>query len=455
MLMIFLRYKINKSVKEFAETFHKNDYKCYLVGGAVRNMIGKFGVTDMDFTTDAMPEDVMKMFKSVIPTGLKHGTVTVLVNGEHFEVTTFRIDEGYSDGRRPDEVKFTPDLNEDLKRRDFTINSIALDLQNFKIVDPNQGRKDIKRKIIRAIGNPVTRFTEDGLRIMRAFRFSAQLGFTIEEETLKAASKCRDNLKSVSQERIRDELKKIMGSAKPSDALKAMRETGVLEVILPELDACYGVEQKGYHSYDVFEHSIYACDYAPADRVDLRLAALFHDLGKPGTREIKDGCITFHNHERLSADLTRQLLGRLKFSNDEIERITHLVAEHMFHYTSEWSDSAVRRFVVKTGEEHLRDIFTLRAADKYGMDKSTPDMRLVEELNSRIIEIIEAGSAFSIKDLDINGNDLIKAGITPGPELGKVLNFLFEAVLEDPALNNHKQLLDIGLKFYKTRIDNK
>ncbi|MBN2651656.1 MAG: HD domain-containing protein [Spirochaetales bacterium] len=448
-----MRYKINKDVKEFADIFYKNGFRCYLVGGAVRNLVGGFGLTDMDFTTNATPEQVMKLFRSVIPTGIKHGTVTVLFKGQKFEVTTFRIDEVYTDGRRPDSIAYTDDLSLDLQRRDFTINSIALDLKSFKLFDPNNGKKDIKQKIIKAIGEPKRRFDEDGLRILRCFRFSAQLGFEIEAATFDAARECRNNLKSISFERIRDELKKIILSPLPSQTFISLHKAGILEIILPELDNCWGVEQKGYHKFDVFLHSVYACDFASNFPEHVKIAALLHDIGKPAMRKVKeDGVATFHMHERKSADLARKLMGRLKFSNSEIQAVTHLIENHMFHYTQDWTDSAVKRFIGRVGIENIDDLFALREADKFGMDLKRPDMSLIWELKQRIRKIIDEGNPFSIKDLKINGSDLIAAGIEPGPQIGEILNYLLEAVIDDAALNSHEVLVDLGKKFYQTRL---
>ena len=448
-----MRSRIDKSLIKFTETFTESGFSCYLVGGAVRNICAGLDVSDYDFATDARPEDVMGLFKKVIPTGVKHGTVTVLYGSHRLEVTTFRQDGTYTDSRRPDKVHFTPSIHEDLKRRDFTINSMAYNLSTGDLLDPHGGREDIEKRIIRAIGTPAERFREDALRIMRACRFAAQLEFSIDKQTLEGMKSTVSGLSSVSSERIRDEIEKILKAVKPSTAFRVMENTGVLEIILPELSACRGVAQKSFHNFDVLDHLLHACDGAPSDRPDIRIAALLHDVGKPASMEIDElGIPSFHNHENHSVRIGRKILNRLKFPKSFEKHVLHLIEHHMFNYLPEWSDSAVRRFIARVGVENIDDLFLLRRADQYGMDGRRKFDNL-DMFDKRIRKILEKDSAFCIRDLDINGNILnSKAGIPKGPAMGTVLDFLLETVLDDPSLNSEETLLKIGSNFYRSRI---
>jgi tRNA nucleotidyltransferase (CCA-adding enzyme) len=448
--MFHKRYQLPGEVRIFGQFFTRAGFSCYLVGGAVRNLVAGQKPNDYDFATNALPEDVMRIFRKVIPTGIKHGTVTVLFKGEQYEVTTFRIDADYSDGRRPDAVTYTPDILQDLSRRDFTINAMAVELTSGNLVDPHDGRGDIKRKLIRAIGDPESRFREDGLRLMRACRFTSQLGFSLEEKTRNALSRSKGQLFSVSPERIRDELVKILSSRLPSVAFRVMEESGILNDILPELARCRGIEQKGFHDFDVLDHLLFSCDGAPEDNLSLRLAALFHDIGKVDTKSIdQEGFPTFHHHEQLSVQLTADILGRFRFSNEIKDSVLHLIQFHMFHYTPEWSDGAVRRFVAKAGLDTLEDLFTLRRADQYGMAGKMIDSPLLEEFRRRIEKVVEEESAFSITDLAINGKDLQGEGVPSGPLMGTILRELFEAVLDDPGMNEKERLLHLARKLHE------
>ncbi len=446
------KLQLPKIVREFGRYFEQDGYNCYLVGGAVRNIVLGHKPTDYDFATDATPQEVIKIFRTVIPTGIKHGTVTVIFRGRHYEVTTFRVEGKYSNARHPDQIHFTPDLFEDLKRRDFTINSMAVHLGDGSLVDPHSGRRDLKQKLIRAIGNPRDRFFEDGLRLLRACRFAAQLEFSIEEETHTAMIETADTLKQVSAERIRDELVKMLAAEKPSIGLRTMEETGVLRLILPELADCRGVYQGGYHAFDVLDHSLLACDGAPRDNLVVRLAALLHDIGKASTVEIgPEGERSFHRHEQDSEQKCLNIMKRLKFSNEEIKSVCHLVAQHMFNYQPEWSDGAVRRFISRVGQKHLPDLFDLRIADQYGMHGIFPRRDSLSPLRDRIDEVLSQKDALSIKDLAVDGNILAQeAGIPKGPDMGVVLEHLLEAVMDDPSLNTKENLLALARRFYET-----
>lgn len=460
--------KIPDILKKMNEIFAQHGYKAYLVGGAVRDMLMGKEPHDWDVTTDATPEQVMSIFRKVIPTGIAHGTVTVHFMKNEIEVTTFRTESDYSDGRHPDKVEYTGNIEEDLSRRDFTINAIASYLGDGTITDPFHGRDDIKRKVIRTVGNPLERFSEDGLRPVRAVRFSAQLGFEIERETLKAISEPEILKKTsgISLERFRDELLKLMKAEKPSAGLKLMEESGILDIFIPEFKKCRGCIQgdfRGYHQFDVLDHLFYACDGAPASKQNVRLAALFHDIGKPDVKRViptpQGDQFTFYNHEAKSQQITKEIMFRLKFSNAEIANICHLVVNHMFNYTQDWTDAAVRRFLAKIHEENLEDLYDLRLADIYGMNNApvrgqdSRTIALLNELKDRISKETEKNSVLSLKQLAVNGKDLMKNGISAGKDLGFVLNQLLETVMEDPSQNEKEQLIKIALNIYKKRIE--
>jgi putative nucleotidyltransferase with HDIG domain len=446
---------INPVLKEIASFFSDNGKELYLVGGAVRDMLMGKKNRDWDLATNALPEEVTAIVKriggKVIPTGIKHGTVTVFYKRNSAEITTFRAESGYSDGRRPDQVRYTTAVEEDLSRRDFTMNAIALRLPTGEIADPYGGAKDIKAGVIRCVGNAAERFNEDGLRPLRAVRFAAQLGFEIEQRTQDAVSGALAVSAKVSWERVRDEIDKILASALPSRAFLLMEKTGLLGLFLGELASCRGVDQKGFHQFDVFEHSLLACDYAAAKSYSqtLRLAALFHDVGKPDVRKKGiSGIWTFYRHEDVSASMCRKILNRLRYPNIVIETACHLIKEHMFHYTDEWSDAAVRRFIARVGESNLEDIYRLRRADVYAFAGIEADPFSLAELIDRVNKILSCGRAFTIKDLAISGNDLITIGIKPGKAMGIIMKELLETVLDDPSQNTREKLLDIAGKIY-------
>ena len=447
-------------LKKFGKVFEEKGFQAYLVGGAVRDLILKKPCSDWDVATNATPEQVMSMFKFVVPTGIAHGTVTVHFHKTEIEVTTFRTESEYSDGRHPDKIAYASTIEEDLSRRDFTMNAIAVNLRNGKICDPFGGRKDIRKKVIRTVGIPNERFMEDGLRPIRALRFASQLNFSIEKDTFSEIFKpdIQKKITSISIERFRDEFLKMLKSEKPSVGLKLMEETRILKLFIPEFEVCRGCIQgdgRGFHDFDVMDHLIYACDGAPKNNYKVRLAALFHDIGKPFCKRVieneKDGQLfTFYNHDNEGAKITEKILRRLKFSNEEIADVSHLVKNHMFHYESSWSDAAVRRFIVRVGLQYMDDLFDLRVADVFGMHNNQVNLRNsttsenILELKERIEKITEKQNALSLKDLCVNGKDLMDIGIPSGKKIGVVLNELFEAVLEDPEMNNREKLLKLA-----------
>jgi tRNA nucleotidyltransferase (CCA-adding enzyme) len=447
--------KLPDSVIKFAKIFKKNNFQIYLVGGAVRDFLYKNRILDYDFTTNALPEQVIRIFPHVIPVGIEHGTVMVLFEKNEFEVTTFRTEGKYSDSRHPDSVNFVKSIDEDLKRRDFTINALAYDISRKKLIDNFSGRKDLKNKIIKAIGNPEERFSEDHLRMMRACRFASQLEFTIADETLNAIKAQADGITGISCERIRDELIKIMNSRRPSVSFEYMRTTGLLKHILPELESGYGILQNKFHKHNVYYHNLYSCDAAPAGNYIIRLAALFHDIAKPQTKRGKEDDEnenSFYNHEIIGARTASKILKRLKFSNNDIRAVSHLIKYHMFYYTDAWTDGAVRRFIRNVGVENLEDLFILREADRIGNGTKQGVPEVFINFKDRIRQILEIDSAFKIRDLDINGDDVMeKINLKSGPIIGEILNYLLELVLDNPELNSEEILLNKAAEFYNKK----
>jgi tRNA nucleotidyltransferase (CCA-adding enzyme) len=323
--------------------------RAWIVGGCVRDSLLGKPVADWDVCTDARPDELMKIFPRAVPTGLQHGTVTVVMHGHHYEVTTLRGETTYSDGRRPDAVHFVDDITADLARRDFTINAIAVNPWTGDLVDPFDGRKDIDAKVIRAVGVAQERFSEDGLRVLRAARFSATLEFELAKDTFDAIQPTLSTFRKVSAERVRDEWVKSMKAKKPSRAFEVMRESGILGVTCPELLEGVGCEQNKWHSYDVWKHAMECMDYCVGDPI-LRISALLHDVGKPKSRAFSDKTQdwTFYDHDRIGAEIAFPIATRLKFSNEERDRIVSLVRNHLFHYDA-WSDAAVRRWMKRVG----------------------------------------------------------------------------------------------------------
>lgn len=417
--------------------------EAYLVGGCVRDLLRGTEVSDWDIATSAKPEEVLHIFPRGVPTGLQHGTVTVPTDAGPCEITTFRVESAYSDARRPDRVTFVREIEPDLRRRDFTVNAMAWDPLNRREVDPCGGRRDLSSRTLRAVGDPVARFREDGLRPVRAARFTATLEFDLEPATEAALGEAKDKVARVAPERIRDELMKMLGAPRPSRGFEALRRAGLLPIVLPELAATIAVPQNRYHAYDVYFHTLYTVDAAPADKPIVRLAALFHDLGKPATRaERGNGEATFYNHQFEGAKITIAALARLRFSRETTDLVAHLVEHHMFDYRPEWSDAAVRRFVQKVRPENIADLFDLRIADNIGNGTKTGFPHYLAELQGRIEAILVARQALSLRDLRIGGEDVMRVlGIPPGPRVGEVLEQLLEEVVEDPERNDRAWLL--------------
>lgn len=441
-------FPVPKVIRRFAQRFNDAGFSLYIVGGAIRDHLLGLESEDYDFTTDALPSEVIALFHRVIPTGIEHGTVTVHFEGESFEVTTFRSEGDYLDARHPSSVTFIRNLEEDLKRRDFTINAFAADCATGLIIDLNDGFSDLKKKSIRAIGEPKKRFEEDALRMMRACRIAAKLGFLIERETFAAIKAMSANLANISVERIREELYKLINSDHPRLGLEYLGESGILKVILPELEANRGLWQGGMHHEDVLEHTISSVQ-AAADlhfSLEVRLAALLHDIGKYKTAKPTEERNTFHSHETEGEKMAISILRRFKASNDQTKLVSHLVRHHMFSYQDNWTNSAVRRFIRSVGVEELKPLFALRVADQMAIHGKA-DLTVLTELEKRIDGILDAKDALGIKDLAINGNNLMSIGIPKGEMIGKTLQYLLETVLDDPAQNDEQTLLNLAKNY--------
>jgi poly(A) polymerase/tRNA nucleotidyltransferase (CCA-adding enzyme) len=442
-------------VLRIAKELQRQGFEGWIVGGSIRDLLFGKTASDYDIATNATPDQLRRIFRRTVPTGIKHGTVTVVCGSHSVEVTTFRSDGKYSDFRRPDSITYAKTILEDLSRRDFTINAMAYNPITGELLDPYGGKSDLERRIIRTVGDPLERFKEDGLRPYRACRFAAQLGFSIEEKTFQAILACLESASKVSMERIRDEFIKIIQSPKPSTGIELLRTSGLLEGFLPELLTGFGINQNKYHRFDIYYHNLYTCDAALQDNLCIRLAALFHDIGKfYAKREVegKGGGTrksVFYNHEIIGAAITRKIMRRLKFSNQEIKLVTHLIRYHMFHYTNQWTDGAVRRFIRKVGIENLDALFELRRADRIGNGLKSGESRSIQNLKKRIEKVIEEANAITVKDLAVNGYDIMnELIIKPGPMVGKILNHLLEEILDDPSKNQPGVLLALARDFY-------
>ncbi len=423
-------------------------HQAYLVGGGVRDMLMGRPVADFDVATDAVPEAVTELFGRTfaIPTGLKHGTVTVLTDKARrpVEVTTFRGEGEYLDGRRPSSVSYVKTLNEDLSRRDFTMNAIACDPVAAALIDPFGGQADLGRRLVRAVGDPLARFREDGLRPMRAVRQASQLGFDIDPPTRDAIAQALDVFRKVSAERVRDELLKLLASPQPSRGLELMRVTGLLGEALPELLEGVGCTQNRFHKHDVYAHTLSVVDGTKGDAI-VRLGALLHDVGKPRARQPREGApgeYSFFKHEYVGAEMAEAICRRLKLSNEERARVVAMVANHMFYYAPDWTDGAVRRFVRKAGgHQAVEELFALRAGDVSGRGFGEDPEHELGELRRRIATVADADAALKVTDLAIDGKDVMRVlGLPPGREIGVILERLLERVLDDASLNEREKL---------------
>jgi poly(A) polymerase/tRNA nucleotidyltransferase (CCA-adding enzyme) len=439
---------IPPEVREIAETLQKSGFEAYVVGGCVRDLLIGKKPKDWDLTTNATPEQIQGLFEKTFYEN-DYGTVGVETGSEEetlkiVEITPYRIESGYSDNRRPDEVKFSTKIEDDLKRRDFTINAIAYNPLSGEVIDLYKGQNDLKDGIIRAVGDPEERFREDGLRILRAVRFYAQLGFKIEENTENAVKNTAELLKNISLERIRDEFSKIISSSRPAAGLEKAREVGILKFIAPELEEGWGIEQNQAHAYDVWTHLMKSLQCA-ADKnypFHVRLAALFHDISKPATRRRSEekGEWTFYGHEVVGSRVTRKILERLKFSHETIEKVTKLVRWHMFFSdTEQITLSAVRRMVANVGKENVWELMDVRVCDRVGTGRPKENPYRLRKYRAMIEEAMR--DPLTVGMLAIDGNVLMgELHMKPGPKIGYVLHALLEEVLDDPKRNTKEYL---------------
>lgn len=436
-------------VEMILDVLNKNNYEGFIVGGCVRDILLKRVPKDWDITTNCLPEKIIKILHEnnikTIPTGLKHGTVTAVIDDKNYEITTYRIDGEYKNNRRPENVEFTDEIEKDLSRRDFTINSMAYN-REYGLCDPFLGKQDLKRKIVKCVGNPLNRFEEDALRILRGVRFTTRLNFKLDEATRYAMFDKGNLLLNISYERIRKELCKILLTDKPSLGFNILKELDLLKYIIPELDKCVGFDQKNpYHDKDVFDHSMSVLDYTPCN-IKTRLAALFHDIAKPECFSIDEkGIGHFYGHNIKGEKLTKNILRRLKFDNKTIDEVSILVKEHMNMPNLE-NKKSIKKFINRSKIDNVFDLIDLKIADRKS-SANPNNIDTILELKGSIKEIINKKEPLSVNDLAINGNDIIELGIKPGKKIGKILNELNELVLEYPEFNTRKYLLDRVKKY--------
>lgn len=439
-----------KEVKLIIDTFYRSNFEAFMVGGCVRDILLGNLPKDYDITTSAKPEITISLFDKTIPTGLKHGTVTVLINNEPYEVTTYRTEGNYIDNRRPSSVDFVTDIKEDLSRRDFTINALAYN-EKVGLIDYFNGTDDIKNKIIRCVGNADKRFKEDALRMLRAVRFSCQLNFDIEENTYTAIKNNYKLIKNISSERIRDELCKILISENPSKGLEILRDTKLLEIILPEINALYNFSPKcTNHNRNVFAHTLKVIDNTENDLL-LRLSALFHDVGKLNTlTPLNNGTFYgFPGHCLEGSIMVKKILSRLRFDNNTIKVISKLIEHHLvLNATVMPTKYKVKMLLNEVGVDNINLLFSLQRADINSLDNPRVFLEKVRYTENLVNEIINKNEPLTIKDLNISGGDLISnLNLKPGKILGDVLNHLLNIILKNPNLNSKESLLTLAKSF--------
>ncbi|HLX34288.1 MAG TPA: HD domain-containing protein [Candidatus Limnocylindrales bacterium] len=438
-----IRIEVPDSVRPLLERLWASGHAAYVVGGSVRDALLHRAAADWDLATDARPDRVLGLFPGAVYEN-QFGTVAVREGSATHEITTFRTDHEYADFRRPHRVEFGSSIELDLARRDFTVNAMAWGADagggDATLVDPYGGAADVRARVLRAVGDPATRFNEDALRIVRAIRLATTLDFEIEPGTLAALEANAGLVAHLSGERIAVELLKLLRARSPSRGLRLLMDTGVLEVISPELASQRGVAQNKIAGEDLWDHTVRTVDAADAGRPGLRLAALLHDLGKPAT--IDEG--PFRGHEAVGADHARALLDRLHLPRVLADRVVDLVRNHMFTYEPTWGDAGIRRFIQRVGRDELDDLFALRAADNVGSGLPAGAGRL-DELRARVAEQIAARYALDLRHLAVNGDDLMaELELPAGPTLGRILDRLLERVVADPALNDRATLLGIA-----------
>lgn len=445
-----------KEIVKIMNKFTEAGFEAYAVGGCARDFLMEEKPSDWDITTNATPGEIQTLFPDNFYEN-KFGTVTIKTDSENdnlktVEITTYRVETQYSDKRHPDEIIFTSTLEEDLSRRDFTINAIALDLKG-NIIDPFRGKADIRNKIIRAVGDADQRFSEDALRMLRAIRLSVQLDFKIEDNTFRAIRKNSKLLEKISKERIRDEFIKMILSNYPDSAILLMKESQLLNYVIPELIRGIGISQNKHHIYNVFEHSVRSLKHCPSKKLEVRLAALFHDIAKPAVKKGEGYNATFYNHDHLGAKFAKKILKRLHFPNAVIDNVYLLIYNHMFYYEKDIvSEAGIRRFIKRVGKENIKDLIDLRIADRLGsgVPKAKPyRLRHLEYMIDKV-----QYDPISVKMLNIDGNDIInELKIAPGPVIGAILDALLAEVIENPSLNKREYLLERANEFTKIDLD--
>ena len=424
--------KIPSIVLDISRRLIESGFQAFIVGGALRDSLLGSHAQDWDVATDARPEKIHDLFCEMTRFDLKHGTVTLVFRRRHYEVTTFRGTGGFGSS-----------IEEDLAHRDLTFNAMAYDITSKRIIDPFGGKEDIVRKVVRAVLNSIERYNEDPLRMMRAIRFSSELGYSIEPETLMAINTMAQAIDRVAKERIRNELLRILMVSRPSFGFNLMRKTGLLKMILPELLEGYRKRQNNYHKYTIYRHTMETVDSIEGDPI-LRLSALFHDIAKPRVRKKIKGRWRFFGHADASAKLCREIMLRLRFSNEQIDRVTHLVANHMFDYKKELSDKAIRRFIRRIGADDINNLISLRKADDLAHGHGRASEKDLELFGERIEAARRQSPPLSISDLAVNGRDIMNIlGLQPGPKVGKILNQLLEVVIERPEHNQKDKLIEI------------
>ncbi len=441
---------INPEVVAIYETLKKANFEAYLVGGCVRNLLMNLPIADWDMTTNATPEEIQKIFPDSFCDN-EFGTVGVKLSDEstekkYVEITTYRTEAGYSDHRHPGKVEWGKTLKEDIVRRDFTVNALAIEIEDGRtnIIDFVDGQKDLANRTLRAVGNADERFKEDALRLMRAVRFCSQLDFEIEKDTFEAIKKDAHLITHISGERIRDELLKILSTSRSYDGIMLLDEIGILDIIFPELLRGKGVSQARpgrHHTTDVFTHNVLSMKECPTTNPIVKLAALLHDVGKPYVAsEDNEGFVIFYNHEVVGSKIAKDIAVRLRLSNMQKEKIYTLIRWHMFTVDEHITDSAVRRFIRRVGLENVKDMMDLRIGDRLGGGTQTAESWRLKKFKERLEEQLHP--PFSINDLEIDGNDIMKElNVSPGKGVGDILRILFEEVDEDLTKNNKEYLI--------------
>ncbi|MCX7958025.1 MAG: CCA tRNA nucleotidyltransferase [Deltaproteobacteria bacterium] len=439
-----IKQRIPKEVILLIKEIKRHNHQAFMVGGSVRDIILGREILDWDIATSASPALIMRLFRKSYPTGIRHGTVTVIYKGVRFEVTAFRSESDYSDGRHPDRIKFGVSIEEDLSRRDFTINAIAYDPLEERIIDPYGGIGDIEKGLIKCVGSAYDRFSEDGLRSLRAVRFASILEYRLHRDIVPAIRDTIQIFLKVSAERVREEILKMMKSRRPSAGIILMQKSGLLECVFPELVNTIGFRQNRWHKYDLFKHSLRTMDFLPPDDPELRLIGLLHDIAKPICKSGQTENATYYGHDIKGAEMVGEIFLRLKFPKRSVARAKRIVANHMKGYTSDWTDAAVRRLMKKLGQE-IYTLIDFQKADVMARGTEVRStMALLNELERRVRKLESEETALNLNQLKVNGNDVMRIRkIPPSPEVGRILKRLMEMVIERPEINRRDTLLNL------------